>query len=156
MKNKITFGNFLAFLDKKTGCGRRSKGQKQNVTQPITEPSVVVDWNYKKFGPTTFQVQLLFWVPHPHFWKIYARFPDEEFNTESIGTNLNPKNEKQKSLYVLFYLLFFILLWGHFKKTMVIPFFLTIWESVLSIKITQFNINIFEQKEKICYFICRR
>ena len=71
----------------------------------------------------TFQVWLLFLVPHPHFWKIYARFPDEEFNTESIGTNLNPKNEKQKSLYALFYFLFFILFWGHFNKTMLFPFF---------------------------------
>ena len=84
------------------------------------EPSIVVYWNYKRFGPTTFQVWLLFWVPHPHFWKIYAKFSDEKFNTESIGTNLNPKNEKQKTL---FYLLLLILFWGHFNKTMLFPFF---------------------------------
>ena len=110
------------------------------------EPSIVVYCNYKKFGPTTLQVWLLFLAPHPHFWKVYARFPDEEFNTESISTNLNPKNEKQKSLYALFYFLFFILFWGHFNKTMLFPFFLTISESVRSRKITQF-------KQKKCSWI---
>ena len=77
----------------------------------------------QKFGSTTFQVWLLFWVPHPHFWKIYAKFSDEKFNTESISTNSYPKNEKQKSLHTLSYLLFLILFWGHFNKTMLFPFF---------------------------------
>ena len=119
-KIRLLLAIFWHFWTNKTECGQRLKGQNQNLT------SIVVYWNYKMFGPTTFQVWLLFWVPHPHFWKIYARFLDEEFNTESIGTNLNPKNEKQKSLYALFYFLFFILFWGHFNKTMS-PFFLTIW-----------------------------
>ena len=87
------------------------------------EPSIVVYWKYKKFGPSTFQVWLLFWVPQPHFWKIYAKFSDEKFNTESISTNSYPKNENQKSLHTLSYLLFLILFWGHFNKTMLFPFF---------------------------------
>ena len=49
-ENKITFLKFLAFLDKKTGCGQRLQGQNQNLTQPFTEPSIVVYWKYKKFG----------------------------------------------------------------------------------------------------------
>ena len=109
------------------------------------EPSIVVYWNYKKFGPMTSQVWLLFLVPHPRFWKVYARFPDEEFNTESIGTNLNPKNEKQKSLYALFYFLFLVLFWGHFNKTMLFPFF-SQFGSHPSRKITQF-------KQKKCSWI---
>ena len=137
---------FWHFWTNKTGCGQRLKGQNQNLTKPITEPSIVVYWNYKKFGPTTFQVWLLLWVPQPHLWKIYARFLDEEFNTESIGTNLNPKSEKQKSLYALFYFLFFISFWGHFNKNNVVSFFLTIWESVRSRKIIQF-------KQKKCSWI---
>ena len=32
MKNKITFLQFMAFLDKKTECGSRLKGQNQNLT----------------------------------------------------------------------------------------------------------------------------
>ena len=138
-KIRLLLEVFWHFWTNKTGCGHRLKGQNQNLRKPITEPSIVVYWNYKKFGLTTFQVWLLFLVQHPHFWKVYARFPDEEFNTESIGTNLNPKNEKQKSLYALFYSLFFILFWGHFNKTMLFPFFLTISESVQSRKITQFK-----------------
>ena len=145
-KIRLLLAIFWHFWTNKTGCGHRLKGQNQNLRKPITEPSIVVYWNYKKFGPTTLQVWLLFLVPHPRFWKVYARFPDEEFNTESIGTNLNPKNEKQKSLYALFYFLFFILFWGHFNKTMLFPFFLTIWESVRSRKITQF-------KQKKCSWI---
>ena len=133
------------------------------------EPSIVVYWNYKKFGPTTLQVWLLFLVPHPRFWKVYARFPDEEFNTESIGTNLNPKNEKQKSLYALFYFLFFILFWGHFNKTMLFPFFFFFSQfgsqseaeklpssnkqNVLELSSKK---KLLEQKEKICYFIIYR
>ena len=151
---------FWHFWTNKTRCGQRLKVQNQNLTL------TVVYWNYKKFGPMTFQVWLLFWVPHPHFWKTYARFLDEEFNTESIGTNLNPNNEKQKSLYALFYFLFFISFWGHFNKTMLFPFFLTIRESVRSRKITQFkqkNVlelsskeKVLEQKRKIYYFIIYR
>ena len=80
-KIRLLLAIFWHFWTNKTGCGQRLKGQNQNLT------SIVVYWNYKMFGPTTFQVWLLFWVPHPHFWKIYARFLDEEFNTESIGTN---------------------------------------------------------------------
>ena len=139
-KIRLLLAIFWHFWTNKTGCGQRLKGQNQNLT------SIVVYWNYKMFGPTTSQVWLLFWVPHPHFWKIYARFLDEEFNTESIGTNLNPKNEKQKSLYALFYFLFFILFWGYFNKTILFPFFLTISESVQSRKITQF-------KQKKCSWI---
>ena len=81
---------------------------------------------------------------------MYARSPDEEFNTESIGTNLTPKNEKQKSLYALFYLLFLILFWGHFNKTMVFPFFLTIWESVLAEQLPSWNKkNVLELSSKV-------
>ena len=105
----------------------------------ITEPSFVVYWNYKKFGPWLSKFGC-FSGYHTHiFVKMYARSPDEEFNTESIGTNLTPKNEKQKSLCALFYLLFLILFWGHFNKTMVFPFFLTIWESVLAEQLPSWN-----------------
>ena len=50
-ENKITFLKFPAFLDKKTECGQRLQGQNQNLTQPFTEPSIVVYWKHKKFGP---------------------------------------------------------------------------------------------------------
>ena len=139
-KIRLLLAIFWHFWTNKTGCGQSLKGQNQNLT------SILVYWNCKKFGPMTFQVWLLFSVPHPHFWKVYARFFDEEFSTESIGTNLNPKNEKQKSLHALFYFLFFISFWGHFNKTMLFPFFLTISESVRSRKITQF-------KQKNCSWI---
>ena len=159
-KIRLLLAIFWHFWTNKTGCSQRLKGQNQNLT------SIVVYWNYKKFGPTTFQVWLLFLVPHPHFWKIYARFPDEEFNTESIGTNLNPKNEKQKSLYALFYFLFFILFWGHFNKTMLFPFFSQFGiqseeetlpssnkKNVLELSSKE---KVLEQKEKMCYLIIYR
>ena len=48
-ENNITYLKFTAFLDKKTGCGQRLQGQNQNLTQPFTEPSIVIYWKDKKF-----------------------------------------------------------------------------------------------------------
>ena len=50
-ENKITFLKFPAFLDKKIRCGQRLQGQNQNMRQPFSEPSIVVYWKHKKFGP---------------------------------------------------------------------------------------------------------
>ena len=128
------------------------------------ESSIVVYWNYKKFGPTTLQVSLLLLVPHPRFWKVYARFPDEEFNTESIGTNLNLKNEKQKSLYALFHFLFYfevILI-----KQYCFLFFSQFGSQSEAEKLPSSNKKnvlelsskekVLEQKEKMCYLIIYR
>ena len=141
-KKRLLLAILWHFWTNKTGCGLRLKGQNQAYHGAINCGLLKL----QKVWSHDFTSLAAFLGTQPHFWKVYARFPDEEFNTESIGTNLNPKNEKQKSLYALFYFLFFILFWGHFNKTMLFPFFLTIWESVRSRKTTQF-------KQKKCSWI---
>ena len=49
------FPLFLHIFGQKAGCSQRLKGQNQNLTQPILEPTILVCWKYQIFGSTTFQ-----------------------------------------------------------------------------------------------------
>ena len=53
-----------------------------------------IDHNFKQ----DFQDWLLFWVPCSDFWKTWVRFPDAEFDTESIYTDLRYQKLRGKKL----------------------------------------------------------
>ena len=71
---------------------------------------------------TIFQVLPFFLVPSPHFWKIYVKCPEEEFNADSIGIYLKFQKWKTKKLRIPFSIYPF-LFWGNFNQIMFFPFF---------------------------------
>ena len=140
------FLQYLGYFCQETGRSHYSKCCNQNLTNPISSTRFLVNFLSKNFGVNIFQfcgyrwqrtfqkdfnadfqVWLLFLVPRLYFWKKWVRFPDSEFNAESICTNLKSQKWKNKKLVCPF----LIALFHHETNLIIFPLFWTIldnWE----------------------------
>ena len=120
------FMHYLDYFWKEAGRGKKSESQNQTLTYPFSPTQSLVNFLWKNFGSNTFQFRCYLsqrtlqknftwifkfacfsWCKAYIFEKKTVRFPDAEFNAESIGT----KSQKWKTQNLVFLFLIALFIW---------------------------------------------